>query len=29
MQYTIESIKSNILDWVENNIGLTFSFRKY
>ena len=29
MQYTIESIKSNILDWVENNIGLNFSFRKY
>ena len=29
MQYTIESIKSNILDWVENNIGLDFSFRKY
>ena len=29
MQYTIESIKSNILDWVESNIGLNFSFRKY
>ena len=29
MEYTIESIKQNIVCWVEDNLGLDFTFRKY